>query len=187
MWIKLTMRNHAIGDGKILVNTDNVSCVITGQSILYEGETLVSFSGDREDCISVEESIDKVEEILGNGLRAGENYDRRERKQKEQPRSTASTAQSTAQSTNLIDCQAAIDALDCINGVEEVLRSLPSVQPESKTGKWIGTEFDGYADGNPVFYEWQCSECGCIFEDEEPTYKFCPNCGTKMTIKENEQ
>lgn len=31
---------------------------------------------------------------------------------------------------DLIDRQAAIDALDCINGVEEVLRSLPSAQPE---------------------------------------------------------
>lgn len=31
---------------------------------------------------------------------------------------------------DLISRQAAIDALDCINGVEEVLRSLPSVQPE---------------------------------------------------------
>ena len=82
--------------------------------------------------------------------------------------------------SDTISRQEAIDALDCINGTEEVLRSLPSVQPEPKTGKWIGTEFDGYADGNPVFYEWQCSECGCIFEDEEPTYNFCPNCGAKM-------
>ena len=31
---------------------------------------------------------------------------------------------------NTISRQAAIDALDCINGVEEVLRSLPSVQPD---------------------------------------------------------
>ena len=31
---------------------------------------------------------------------------------------------------DLISRQAAIDALDCINGVEEVLRSLPSAQPE---------------------------------------------------------
>ena len=31
---------------------------------------------------------------------------------------------------DLIERQAAIDALDCINGVEEVLRSLPSAQPE---------------------------------------------------------
>ena len=31
---------------------------------------------------------------------------------------------------DLISRKAAIDALDCINGTEEVLRSLPSAQPE---------------------------------------------------------
>ena len=75
MWIKLKRKGAAIGDGKVLVNTDNVSCVITGQSILYEGDTLVCFSGDREDYISVEESVDKVEEIICNGLKDGENHD----------------------------------------------------------------------------------------------------------------
>lgn len=74
MWIKLTMINPVIGDGKVLVNTDNVSCVLTGQNKGYEGETLVCFSGDRQDYISVEESIDKVEEILGNWLKDGEKY-----------------------------------------------------------------------------------------------------------------
>lgn len=33
--------------------------------------------------------------------------------------------------SDTISRQAAIDALDCINGVEEVLRSLPSAQPET--------------------------------------------------------
>ena len=33
--------------------------------------------------------------------------------------------------SDLISRQAAIDALDCINGTEEVLRSLPSAQPSS--------------------------------------------------------
>lgn len=47
-------------------------------------------------------------------------------------------------------------------------------------GEWIGTEFDGYADGKPVYYEWKCSACGCIFEDEEPAWNFCPCCGAKM-------
>ena len=60
------------------------------------------------------------------------------------------------------------------------LSDLPSAQPERKTGKWIGTEFDGYADGNPVYYEWKCSSCGCVVEDEEPTWNFCPNCGAFM-------
>lgn len=47
-------------------------------------------------------------------------------------------------------------------------------------GRFIETEYDGYADGNPVYYEWKCSECGCIFEDDEPTYNYCPQCGAKM-------
>ena len=47
-------------------------------------------------------------------------------------------------------------------------------------GKFIGTEYDGYADGNPVYYEWKCSECGCVFEDDEPTYNYCPHCGARM-------
>lgn len=47
-------------------------------------------------------------------------------------------------------------------------------------GNFVGTEYDGYAEGYPVYYEWKCSECGCVFEDEEPTYKYCPNCGARM-------
>lgn len=48
-------------------------------------------------------------------------------------------------------------------------------------GHYIG-EYDGYADGNPVYDMWYCSECGCCFEDwdEKPTYNFCPNCGADM-------
>lgn len=54
------------------------------------------------------------------------------------------------------------------------------VEPKRMRGRWIGTEFDGYADGNPVYYEWKCSACGCVVEDEEPTWNYCPNCGAKM-------
>jgi len=62
-----------------------------------------------------------------------------------------------------------------ISDIEE----LPSAEPV-RHGKFIGTEYDGYADGNPVYYEWKCSECGCVFEEDEPTYRYCPNCGTRM-------
>lgn len=59
--------------------------------------------------------------------------------------------------------------------------ALPTVDAEPvRHGKFIGTEYDGYADGHPVYYEWKCSECGCIFEDDEPTYNYCPYCGAKM-------
>lgn len=39
-------------------------------------------------------------------------------------------------------------------------------------GEWI---FNGY--------EWECSECRCVVEDEKPTWNFCPNCGTKMDVR----
>lgn len=64
--------------------------------------------------------------------------------------------------------------------VKAMLKSLPSAQPKRKKGKWIGTEYDGFADGCPVYYEWKCSVCTCVVEDEEPTWNFCPNCGADM-------
>ena len=64
---------------------------------------------------------------------------------------------------------------------KEEIDQMPTVDAVPvRHGKFIGTEYDGYADGCPVYYEWKCSECGCVFEDEEPTYKYCPNCGARM-------
>lgn len=72
---------------------------------------------------------------------------------------------------------------------ENVIEKQPTVDAEPvRHGKFVGTEYDGYADGYPVYYEWKCSQCGCVFEDEEPTYKYCPNCGAKMDEeKENDR
>lgn len=53
--------------------------------------------------------------------------------------------------SDMIDRQAAIDALDCINGTEEVLRSLPSVQPEQR---WIPT-----SKRPPKVREWVLCQC----------------------------
>jgi hypothetical protein len=39
--------------------------------------------------------------------------------------------------SDLISRQMAIDALDCINGTEEVLRSLQSAQPDGIPLEWI--------------------------------------------------
>lgn len=71
---------------------------------------------------------------------------------------------------------------------ENVIEKQPTVDAEPvRHGKFVGTEYDGYADGYPVYYEWECSQCGCVFEDEKPTYKYCPNCGAKMDLeKEND-
>ena len=62
-----------------------------------------------------------------------------------------------------------------------IVNAQPTIDAEPvRHGMFIGTEYDGYADGNPVYYEWKCSECGCVFEEEEPTYRYCPNCGADM-------
>ena len=47
---------------------------------------------------------------------------------------------------------------------------------------WIGVEFDGYADGYPVFDVWACSNCGeeCRSEGDPPAINFCFNCAAKM-------
>lgn len=110
--------------------------------------------------------------------------------------------------SDLIDRQAAIDAIDIgcellrralddtdVVGVERAkyewglgliesyiadIKELPSAQPERIKGRWVGTDYDGFADGNPVYDEWKCSECGCVVEDEEPTWNYCPNCGADM-------
>lgn len=66
----------------------------------------------------------------------------------------------------------------------DLIKEIPSAEPERKKGKFLGTEYDGYSDGEPVFYEWKCSECGCIFEEDEPTYNFCPNCGADMRVSD---
>lgn len=48
-------------------------------------------------------------------------------------------------------------------------------------GRWIPIEYDGYADGNPVWDLWECSECQEEHSGDEDTLTpYCPNCGAKM-------
>lgn len=68
----------------------------------------------------------------------------------------------------------------CQKDVLDTLKVIPADVAPVKHGYFIGTEFDGYADEKPVYYKWICSECMCVFEDDEPHYKYCPNCGAKM-------
>lgn len=53
--------------------------------------------------------------------------------------------------------------------------------------RWIGLEYDGYADGCPVYDLWECSECGeeVKGEDVPATHPWCHSCGTRMD-KEDE-
>ena len=69
-----------------------------------------------------------------------------------------------------------------IGDVLDALEDFPAADVvERKTGKWCA-DYDGYADGEPVYDMWWCSACGEYFDewDDRPTWKYCPNCGAKM-------
>ena len=97
-----------------------------------------------------------------------------------------------------ISRQAAIDAVDKrfdsipMEQTQEILllrrdlRTLPSVQPERKKGKWIYGEHDvAMCDG------YRCDNCGFFvpwdyqhkFIDFIKDYNYCPSCGAKMEVK----
>ena len=69
--------------------------------------------------------------------------------------------------------------------IMEFIEKIPSVTPQQRTGRWIPVGYDGYADGNPVYDWWECSECGWEHTgDEESLTAFCPNCGAEMEVEE---
>ena len=53
-------------------------------------------------------------------------------------------------------------------------------------GYWYGTEYDGYADGSPVYDVFACSVCGAEIDAEDGgiDFLYCPYCGAKMDGKE---
>ena len=86
--------------------------------------------------------------------------------------------------SDLISRQEAIEALCRVDEYNarsvDVIKKLPSVQPERKKGKWIFEE----CKGNTYF---RCSECGEIVTSAImgfPRYEYCPMCGADMRGEE---
>ena len=74
----------------------------------------------------------------------------------------------------------------------DVILAIVDAQPAAdvapvRHGRWVGIEYDGYADGFPVYDLWECSECGeeVRGEDVPATCPWCHSCGARMD-KENE-
>ena len=63
-----------------------------------------------------------------------------------------------------------------------MIDNLPTIEAEPvRQARWIPTEYDGYADGYPVYDAFECSECGHEHSGEEDTLTaFCPDCGARM-------
>lgn len=69
--------------------------------------------------------------------------------------------------------------------VEQIIETYPAADVAPVIhATWNGVEYDGYADGFPVYNVWECSNCGEEHCGEENTLtRFCPHCGAKMNAK----
>ena len=68
-----------------------------------------------------------------------------------------------------------------VSGVRELIKVMPSAEPERKNGEWIKEDLSGYLTpgGNSIYH---CSECGHT-EGPWPHSRltnFCPSCGADM-------
>ena len=69
-----------------------------------------------------------------------------------------------------------INVTDAMN----VLRDVPSIQPERKTGQWILDRSGAYCCN-------KCMEPCATYVMMQPRDKFCKMCGAKMEVSRNEQ
>lgn len=76
-------------------------------------------------------------------------------------------------------------AKDILQQAYDVVEKLPTIESRPK-GVWLGISYDGYADGNPVYTEWECSNCGLEINDDngEILWNYCPDCGAEMRGEE---
>ena len=81
---------------------------------------------------------------------------------------------------NNVLCDAPLTNTDCF--IMYMLDNTPTIEAEPvRHGRWVPLSYDGYADGYPVYDEWECSECHFACEGEgEPPLNYCPNCGAKL-------
>ena len=94
----------------------------------------------------------------------------------------------TNRETHACDCisrQAVLREFTCLSDdafvinrkIQEIVKQLPSVEPERKSGKWIRAidpDVNAWTGGHT------CSECGraCV----QMSMNFCANCGAKMEV-----
>ena len=89
--------------------------------------------------------------------------------------------------SDLIRRQDAIDAIEYWHGIDasEALEGLPTIEAEPvRHGRWL--------EYNSFYYElrFKCSVC-CNSENMptrmyKPLWKYCPNCGAKMEVDDED-
>lgn len=58
---------------------------------------------------------------------------------------------------------------------------------EKQVSRKTNLSGDGYYDGHLVYDEYQCPNCGKIYELDYEEYEHCPNCGQKMLIDRSDK
>ena len=106
------------------------------------------------------DALDEIESEVADG--DGFQYEKWRKHFCEMPSARSDHIADDNKKGDVIYRQDAIDALDCINGTEEVLRSLPSAQPETcegckHLGKWENEVEYGYPS--------PCTRCKRRVED----------------------
>jgi hypothetical protein len=151
-----------------------------------------------DDCVSRTDILRKLENLCNNTC----EYSKKQRKTMcdscnldlviHMVNNARSVSSNQKSSDDCVSRQAAIEALSHMmdtdgfrdgwavsrSNVDCMLRSLPSVEPERKTGKWIRA-ID--PDVNAWIGGHTCSECGraCV----QMSMNYCANCGAKMEVK----
>lgn len=84
-----------------------------------------------------------------------------------------------------------IKAKDTESGIDILVYRLTGLTPEQirelkerDTAKVPQLEGDGYANGEMVYDEWICPNCGEHYEVDYDDYDFCPNCGQRILRQE---
>ena len=74
-----------------------------------------------------------------------------------------------------------------VEGAKDTANKMVKVEDVAPVihARWIGTEYDGYADGYPVYDTYECSNCHEEHYGEVDTLtNYCPHCGAKMDLEE---
>lgn len=69
------------------------------------------------------------------------------------------------------------DAFVINHKIQEIVKKLPSVEPERKPGKWIDYPFENVY--GQKLCDYRCNLCAYFVNAKT---KFCPNCGSKMEV-----
>lgn len=71
----------------------------------------------------------------------------------------------------------------CNSAYYDAIKEIDSVSPdEARGGTWVGIDDFPYES-------WECDRCGCVVENTDDPWNFfhyCPNCGAKMEVSDDE-